>query len=317
MIFNKHYIVSLILIFTTMGGLLAQQDAQFTQYMYNTMSVNPAYAGSRGQLSMAGLYRSQWVGLEGAPKTFTLNLHSPVRNSKLGYGVSIINDNIGDGVVQETYLDGVLSYTIDVSREGKLSFGLNFGGSLLNLDFAGLNNFDDEPILGDNIDNKFSPNFGLGVYYHTNKFYLGVSAPRLIQADYFDNSQRDPNSVQFLSTQKINFYLITGVVLDLNSQLKVKPALLTKVVGGAPLQVDLYASFLLNEKFSFGAAYRWDAAFSALIGFQLSDQLMLGLAYDKETTDLGSTRFNDGSFEIFLRFELVKSFQRLVSPRFF
>lgn len=317
MIFNKHYIVSLILIFTTMGGLLAQQDAQFTQYMYNTMSVNPAYAGSRGQLSMAGLYRSQWVGLEGAPKTFTLNLHSPVRNSKLGYGVSIINDNIGDGVVQETYLDGVLSYTIDVSREGKLSFGLNFGGSLLNLDFAGLNNFDDEPILGDNIDNKFSPNFGLGVYYHTNKFYLGVSAPRLIQADYFDNSQRDPNSVQFLSTQKINFYLITGVVLDLNSQLKFKPALLTKVVGGAPLQVDLSASFLLNEKFSFGAAYRWDAAFSALIGFQLSDQLMLGLAYDKETTDLGSTRFNDGSFEIFLRFELVKSFQRLVSPRFF
>ena len=317
MIFNKHYIVSLILIFTTMGGLLAQQDAQFTQYMYNTMSVNPAYAGSRGQLSMAGLYRSQWVGLEGAPKTFTLNLHSPVRNSKLGYGVSIINDNIGDGVVQETYLDGVLSYTIDVSREGKLSFGLNFGGSLLNLDFAGLNNFDDEPILGDNIDNRFSPNFGLGVYYHTNKFYLGVSAPRLIQTDYFDNSQRDPNSVQFLSTQKINFYLITGVVLDLNSQLKFKPALLTKVVGGAPLQVDLSASFLLNEKFSFGAAYRWDAAFSALIGFQLSDQLMLGLAYDKETTDLGSTRFNDGSFEIFLRFELVKSFQRLVSPRFF
>lgn len=317
MIFNKHYIVSLILIFTTMGGLLAQQDAQFTQYMYNTMSVNPAYAGSRGQLSMAGLYRSQWVGLEGAPKTFTLNLHSPVRNSKLGYGVSIINDNIGDGVVQETYLDGVLSYTIDVSFEGKLSFGLNFGGSLLNLDFAGLNNFDDEPILGDNIDNKFSPNFGLGVYYHTNKFYLGVSAPRLIASDYFDNSQRDPNSVQFLSTQKINFYLITGVVLDLNSQLKFKPALLTKVVGGAPLQVDLSASFLLNEKFSFGAAYRWDAAFSALIGFQLSDQLMLGLAYDKETTDLGSTRFNDGSFEIFLRFELVKSFQRLVSPRFF
>ena len=317
MIFNKHYIVSLILIFTTMGGLLAQQDAQFTQYMYNTMSVNPAYAGSRGQLSMAGLYRSQWVGLEGAPKTFTLNLHSPVRNSKLGYGVSIINDNIGDGVVQETYLDGVLSYTIDVSFEGKLSFGLNFGGSLLNLDFAGLNNFDEEPIIGDNIDNRFSPNFGLGVYYHTNKFYLGVSAPRLIQTDYFDNSQRDPNSVQFLSTQKINFYLITGVVLDLNSQLKFKPALLTKVVGGAPLQVDLSASFLLNEKFSFGAAYRWDAAFSALIGFQLSDQLMLGLAYDKETTALGSTRFNDGSFEIFLRFELVKSFQRLVSPRFF
>lgn len=317
MIINKHHFVSLILIITTIGGLLAQQDAQYTQYMYNTMSVNPAYAGSRGQLSIAGLYRSQWVGLDGSPKTFTLNLHSPIRNSKLGYGVSIVNDNIGDGVVQETYLDAVVSYTIDVSSEGKLSFGLNFGGSLLNLDFNGLNNFDNEPISGDNIDNKFSPNFGLGVYYHTNKFYLGVSTPRLVASDYFDNSQRDSNSVQFLSREKINFYLITGLVLDLNSQLKFKPALLTKLVGGAPLQIDLSASFLLNEKFSFGVAYRWDAAFSALIGFQLSDQLMLGLAYDKETTELGSTQFNDGSFEIFLRFELAKSFQRLVSPRFF
>lgn len=317
MIIDKNHFVSLILIFTTIGGLLAQQDPQYTQYMYNTMSVNPAYAGSRGQLSIAGLYRSQWVGLEGAPETFTLNLHSPIRNSKLGYGVSIINDNIGDGVVQETYLDAVLSYTIDVSFEGKLSFGLSFGGSLLNLDFNGLNNFDNEPISGDNIDNKFTPNFGLGVYYHTNKFYVGVSTPRLIASDYFDNSQQDANSVQFLSREKINFYLITGFVLDLNSQLKFKPALLTKMVGGAPLQVDLSASFLLNEKFSFGLAYRWDAAFSALIGFQISDQLMLGLAYDKETTELGSTQFNDGSFEIFLRFELAKSFQRLVSPRFF
>ncbi|WP_297696033.1 type IX secretion system membrane protein PorP/SprF [uncultured Eudoraea sp.] len=314
---HKRHFVSLIFIFTTMGSLLAQQDAQYTQYMYNTMSVNPAYAGSRGQLSLAGLYRSQWVGLDGAPKTFTLNLHSPIRNSKLGYGFSVVNDNIGDGVVQETYLDAALSYTIDVSAEGKLSFGLNFGASILNLDFNGLNNFDNEPISGDNIDNRFQPNFGLGVYYHTNKFYLGVSTPRLIASDYFDNSQRDSNSVQFLSREKINFYLITGLVLDLNSQLKFKPALLTKLVGGAPLQVDLSASFLLNEKFSFGVAYRWDAAFSALIGFQISDQIMLGLAYDKETTELGSTRFNDGSFELFLRFELVKSFQRLVSPRFF
>ncbi len=317
MIFSKYYFVSLILIFTTIGGLLAQQDAQYTQYMYNTMSINPAYAGSRGQLSIAALYRSQWIGLDGAPETFTLNLNSPIRNSKLGYGVSIINDNIGDGVVQETYFDAVLSYTIDVSAEGKLSFGLDVGATLLNLDFNGLNNFDNEPISGDNIDNKFSPNFGLGVYYHTNKFYLGVSAPRLIATDYFDNSQRDSNSVQFLSREKINFYLITGIVLDLNSQLKFKPALLTKLVGGAPLQIDLSASFLLNEKFSFGLAYRWDAAFSAIIGFQISDQLMLGLAYDKETTELGSTQFNDGSFEIFLRFELAKSFQRLVSPRFF
>tara|TARA_R110002124_G_scaffold96921_1_gene241680 strand:- start:1329 stop:2246 length:918 start_codon:yes stop_codon:yes gene_type:complete len=305
------------MLFSLFAGLYAQQDAQYTQYMYNTMSVNPAYAGSRGQLSAAALYRSQWVGLEGAPKTQTLNLHSPIRNSRLGYGISVINDNIGDGVVQETQFDAVLSYTVDVALDAKLSFGLKVGGNMLSLDFNGLNNFDSENIQGENIDNKFSPNFGVGVYYHTDKFYAGLSAPNMVETEYFDNSQRDANSVQFLSKERMNFYLITGYVFDLNNNFKFKPAVLTKVVGGAPLQIDLSASFLFNDKFSFGAAYRWDAALSGLLGFQLSDQFMIGLAYDRETTELGGTQFNDGSFEVFLRFELVKSFRRMVSPRFF
>src|SRR5690606_18476798 len=278
---------------------------------------NPAHAGSRAQLSIAGLYRSQWAGMEGAPKTQTLTLNSPIRDSKVGYGISIVNDNLGDGVVQETYFDAVVSYTIDVSQEGKLSFGLKAGGDLLNLDFSGLRNFDNEIISGDNIENKFSPNFGVGVYYHTDKFYAGLSAPNLLQTSHFDNSKTDANSVSFLSKDRISFYLITGYVFDLNSYIKLKPALLTKAVGGAPLQVDISATFLFSEKFSVGAAYRWDAAVSALAGFQISDQFMLGLAYDRETTELGNTRFNDGSFEIFLRFELVRSYQRLVSPRFF
>lgn len=299
------------------GGLMAQQDAQYTQYMYNTMTVNPAYAGSRGQLSAAALYRSQWVGLEGAPETFSLNLHSPIRESRVGYGVSVIHDNIGNGVVQETALDAVISYTIPVSREGKLSFGLKGGGHLLNLDFNELRNFDNEPVSGDNIENRFSPNFGLGAYYHTNSFYAGLSVPNMLETDHFDNSQRDANSVQFVSQERMNIYLITGYVMDISPFMKFKPALLTKMVGGAPLQVDISATFLMNEKFSFGAAYRWDAALSALAGFQISDQVMLGLAYDRELTELGSTQFNDGSFEFFLRFELIRSYNRLVSPRFF
>ena len=317
MIYNKRFSVTILILFSIVAGLYAQQDAQYTQYMYNTMSVNPAYAGSRGQLSIAALYRSQWLGLEGAPKTQSLNLHSPIRNSRLGYGISIINDNIGNGVVQETQFDAVLSYTVDVSLEGKLSFGLKAGGNLLSLDFSGLNNFDAENVQGDNIDNKFSPNFGVGIYYHTDKFYAGLSAPNLIETQHFDNSQRDANSVQFLSTERMNFYLITGYVLDLNNNFKFKPALLTKVVGGAPLQVDVSATFLFNDMFSFGAAYRWDAALSALIGFQVNDQIMVGLAYDRETTELGGTQFNDGSFEVFLRFELMRSYRRMVSPRFF
>ncbi len=311
--------ILLLLVFTLFytGKSHAQQDAQYTQYMFNTMSVNPAYAGSRGQLSIAALYRSQWVGLDGAPTSQTLNLHSPIRNSRLGYGFSVVNDEIGDGTVQETYLDAVISYTIDVSQTGKLSFGLKGGGNFLSLDFNKLRNFDSEAISADNIENRFAPNFGIGAYYHTDKFYLGLSAPNLLETDNFDNSNRDANNVNFLSRERINFYAITGYVFDLSNEFKFKPALLTKVVGGAPLQVDFSANFMYNDKFTFGGAYRWDAAVSALAGFQVSDQIMIGLAYDKETTALGSTRFNDGSFEVFLRFELVKSFRKLVSPRFF
>lgn len=310
-------ILALFFGIATSFQLFAQQDAQYTQYMFNTLSVNPAYAGSRGQLSFAGLYRSQWVGLNGAPETFTLNLHSPIRNSRLGYGVSIVNDNIGDGTVQETYLDAVLSYTIPVSDYAKLSFGLKAGGNFLSLDFAKLRNFDAEVVQQDNIDNQFSPNFGLGVYYHTDKFYAGLSVPNILESEFFDNDSSDANSINFLAAERMNIYFITGYVFDLNGNLKFKPALLAKAVGGAPLQVDLSASFLFNERFSFGAAYRWDAAVSALAGFQITDQLMLGLAYDRETTELGGSQFNDGSFEVFLRLELLKRFQRTVSPRFF
>ena len=317
MIKSKKYFIPLVLLFAIVEIVHGQQDAQYTQYMFNTLSVNPAYAGSRGQLSIAGLYRSQWVGLEGSPTTQTLNVHSPIQNSRVGYGFSIVNDEIGDGVVQETYFDAVVSYTIDVARDAKLSFGLKAGGNLLNLDFNGLRNFDAEATDGNNIDNKFSPNFGFGAYYHTNVFYLGLSAPNVLETKHFDNSNNDANSTNFLSKERINFYLITGYVFDVNPVLKFKPALLTKVVSGAPLQVDLSANFMFNEKFTFGAAYRWDAALSALAGFQITDQFMVGLAYDRETTDLGGTQFNDGSFEVFLRFELVKSYRRLVSPRFF
>jgi len=317
MIVKKNFLFTFLTFISLIYVAEAQQDAQYTQYMYNTMTVNPAYAGSRGQLSAATLYRAQWVGLEGAPTTFTMNLHSPIRNSKLGYGVSVVQDKIGNGVVSETYFDAVLSYTIDVSLDGKLSFGLKAGGNFLNLDFNALRNFDVEPVNVDNIENRFSPNVGVGIYYHTSKFYAGLSAPNLLQTEHFDNSQTDVNSVQFLSKDRINFYLITGYVFDLGGNLKFKPALLTKAVGGAPLQVDISTSFLFNDKFSLGAAYRWDAAISGLVGFQISDQFTLGLAYDRETTELGGTQFNDGSFEVFLRYELVKSFQKLVSPRFF
>jgi type IX secretion system PorP/SprF family membrane protein len=294
---------------------MAQQDAQYTQYMYNTVTVNPAYAGSRGVLSIAGLYRSQWIGFDGAPQTQTLNVHSPV-SERVGVGLSIVNDEIGNGANQETYFDGLFSYTIPLSRERKLSFGVKAGGHLLNIDFNKLANYNNEAANAGlaNIDQKFSPNFGAGAYYHTENFYVGLSIPNFLTTKHFDDSE---SRASFLAEERLSLYLITGYVFEPNQRLKFKPALLVKAVQGAPLQVDVSANFLLNDKFTLGAAYRWDAAVSALFGFQINDKFLLGLAYDRETTELGGTHFNNGSFEVLLRYEFLTRYKRVITPRFF
>ncbi|MFT0716690.1 type IX secretion system membrane protein PorP/SprF [Flagellimonas lutimaris] len=301
----------LALLLLVLGNMQAQQDAQYTQYMYNTVSVNPAYAGSRGHLSIAALYRNQWLGLDGAPETQTLNVHTPVGYRGVGLGLSIVNDKIGP--TSETYFDIDFSYTIQTSWEGRLSFGLKASAHMLDIRYSELDEFEIDPQLQSqqDIQNKFSPNIGAGVYYHTDRFYAGISAPRILETTHFDSSS--------VSTAKeqINLYLITGYVWDLNPFLKFKPTILTKAVQGAPLQVDLSANFMLNEKFIGGVAYRWDAAFSGLFGFMLSDQLMLGLAYDREITELGAATFNDGSFEIILRYDFIRNIGNLKSPRFF
>ncbi len=289
----------------------AQQDAQYTQYMYNTVSVNPAYAGSRGHLSIAGLYRNQWLGLDGAPETQTLNVHTPVGYRGVGLGLSIVNDKIGP--TSETYFDVDFSYTIKTSDEGKLSFGLKGSAHMLDIRYSELDEFEVDPQLQSqqDIQNKFSPNIGAGVYYHTDRFYAGISAPRMLETTHFDSSSVSS------AKEQMNFYLITGYVWDLNPFLKFKPTLLTKAVQGAPLQVDLSANFMLNEKFIGGVAYRWDAAFSGLLGFMLSDQFMIGLAYDREISELGAATFNDGSFEIILRYDFIRNIGNMKSPRFF
>ena len=296
--------------------LFAQQDAQYTQYMYNTLSINPAYAGSRGGLSILGLHRSQWVGLDGAPRTQTFSIHSPIGDSeRVGLGLNIVNDEIF--ITNETYVDGSFSYTIPTSAEGKLSFGLKAGIHLLDVNYNEASQFQGgDPLTSNNIDNRFSPQVGVGLWYSTDKFYAGVSAPNLLETDHFDGSQNSNNpNATFLARERINYYLTTGYVFDITPDFKFKPAGLAKWVAGAPLQVDITANALLYDKLTLGLAYRWSAALSALAGFQISDSLMIGLAYDRETTEL--QQYNDGSYEVFLRFELFNNPKRLISPRFF
>lgn len=292
----------------------AQQDAQYTQYMYNPLSINPAYAGSRDVFSFVGLYRTQWVGLDGAPETLNFSAHTPV-GEKVGIGVNVTNDVIF--IARETYIDLDFSYTIDITDAGQLAFGLKGGGHFLDIDSnrANTGEFNQgDPDAQFNVDRKFSPQFGLGLYYYTDKFYLGASAPNILETKHFDESNND-NLSSATAKEKINFYLMTGRTFNLNEGLKFKPALLTKFVEGAPLQVDLSANFLIKEKLTLGAAYRWSAALSAMVGFQVTDQIFLGLGYDRETTEL--QQYNDGSFEFLLRFELFKRNERMISPRFF
>lgn len=285
----------------------SQQDAQYTQYMYNTINVNPAYAGSRGVMSIFGLYRTQWVGLDGAPVTSAFSVNSPIENTNLGVGLSFVNDRIGPTI--ENTISADVSYTIQTSEKYKLSFGVKGTANLFNLDPTKLNPVNQGDPLLQNLSNNFSPNVGAGVYFHSNKSYLGLSVP-----NFFESKRYSNNDVAVFK-ERMNMYFIGGYVFELSPSLKFKPAFLTKMVQGAPLQLDVSGNFLINDKLMLGAAWRWSAAMSFMAGFQITDGLYAGYGYDLETTKLAN--YSSGSHEIFLRFELFKRQSRMVSPRFF
>lgn len=282
-----------------LGSTFGQQDPQYTQYMLNPQVINPALVGSRGVSTLGVLYRSQWIGLDGAPTTQTLHFNTPV-SEKVGIGLSVVNDEIGNGTSQETFFDASFSYNLPISDFANLAFGVKASAHILNVDFTQLINYGAESNLP-NIDNKFSPNVGVGTYFNTDRFFAGISIPRLLETEHFDNDSQNT----FLATERMNFYLISGYLFELNRDLILRPGLLVKAVQGAPLAVDVNASMLFNERFSFGAAYRLGSAVSALFGVQISEQFLLGLSYDWETTELGSTQFNDGSVEVFLRYDFI------------
>ena len=285
----------------------SQQDAQYTQYMYNTINVNPAYAGSRGVMSIFGLHRTQWVGLDGAPVTNAFSVNSPIENTNLGVGLSFVNDRIGPTV--ENTISADISYTIPVSETYKLSFGIKGTANLFSFDRDKLNIQNQADPLLQSLSNNFSPNVGAGAYFHSDKSYLGLSVPNFFQTKrYNDNDYA-------VYKERMNAYLIGGYVFDLSPNLKFKPAFLGKMVQGAPLQLDVSGNFLINDKFVLGAAWRWSAAASLMAGFQVSDGLYIGYGYDLDTTKLA--HYNSGSHEIFLRYELFKRQDRIVSPRFF
>ncbi|TYP96065.1 type IX secretion system PorP/SprF family membrane protein [Tenacibaculum adriaticum] len=288
------------------SSMHAQQDPQYTQYMYNTMAVNPAYVGSRGHTVITALGRTQWVGFEGAPDTQTLSYDTAIGYSGLGLGFNLVNDKIGPS--HELYFDGNVSYTIETGEDGNLAFGLKLGGRLLNIDWS-IGRTQDAEQFPD-ITNKFLPTIGAGIYYYEPEWYIGLSVPNFLSQEHYDDDR--PRGE--IASERLHFFFISGYVFDLSESIKFKPAVLLKIVSGAPLSLDISGNFLFEERFRAGLAWRWDDSIAVLLGFQASDALHIGYAYDLTTSNYNVA--NSGTHEIMLRYEIFRR-ERMKSPRFF
>lgn len=294
----------------------AQQDPQFTQYMYNMSVINPAYATTdQDILNLGGLYRTQWVGMQGAPKTGTFFAHKPI-NDKIELGISFTNDNIGD-VVDENNIYADFAYVLPVGLESHLSLGLKAGFTMFNANFDGFmlqsGDVSTDIAFNENI-NKTFPNLGIGAFYFTDNYYFGFSAPNLLSTKHLESE----NGIAATGAQSVHYYFTGGYVFDINDNLKFKPAFMAKTVKGAPMALDITANVLINEKLEVGLGYRLDDAVSALVNFRVTPDLRIGYAYDYTTTNLSS--YNSGSHEIFILFDIDLfgfrgGYNR--SPRFF
>ena len=306
-------IIILIFIAFTAYSSNAQQDAMFTHYMYNTLAVNPAYAGSRDALTITGLHRSQWVGFDGAPTTQTLTLHTPILNQNTGLGLSFINDKIGPTNTTSFYAD--FSYKIKLTKKANLAFGLKGGLNMMthNLTDLSLDTQNDPAFIND-VQSKLLPNFGFGMYYFTERFYAGVSIPKLLENNFDLNSTSGTTN---LASEKRHYFLIAGSVFDLNEEIKFKPTAFVKLTNGAPIEGDITGSFIFNDKFWLGAMFRTGDAVGILAGINITHQFSLGYSFDWSYANT-TFRYNGGSHEIMLRYDFIyKAEEKIRSPRYF
>jgi type IX secretion system PorP/SprF family membrane protein len=285
----------------------AQQQVQFTQYMYNTMMVNPAYAGTGSQLEALFIHRSQWVGLAGAPQTQNVGVHGAA-GKIMGVGLNFTNDRIGPA--NQSFLTASLAARIKLSEKIKLSVGLNGGMDFVNVDWSkGQAQSENDAAMMNNIRNRVRPVFGAGVYLYADNWYFGVSSPTFIQRDrYGDGDEASINNT-------VHWYAIAGYVFNIGDNVKLKPAVMTKIVKGAPITADVSLNTLIKEQFTVGLGYRYHDAMSILLGYTLKRMLFIGYSYDINLTKLRG--YNSGSHDIILKYNLVKKDVAARSPRFF
>ncbi len=285
-----------------------QQDPLYSQYMFNTLAFNPAYAGSADVFTVMALSRHQWVGFDGAPATQTVLAHTPLKARNLALGFSAINDKIGPS--HQTGVYGDFAYRIKTGDDSRLSFGLKGGMNIYQADLASLTSVEVDP-ANVNVSGQLLPNFGFGLYWHGPRYYLGASAPKLLENKMGTVS----GNVLVQSNEARHYFLIGGYVFDLSRDLKFKPSFMFRTVEGAPLSLDLNASFLLRDRIWFGAMYRLGNAFGVMGQYQVNDQFRIGYAFDLTTTKIGG--YNAGTHEIMLSYDFRFVKGKTISPRYF
>jgi len=295
----------------------AQQDPMYTQYMFNSQTINPAYAGTWESLSFMVLARQQWAGIDGAPQTYTFSMQAPLKNERVALGLNVINDKVGRE--KRFYMFGDYSYLVPLNEKSNLRLGLkggftNYSNILSNYQTnAPGSGITDESFQGE-IDKKFIPNFGVGAFMFSKRYYVGLSIPKLLNHE-FDNNYSNLS----INSEMRHYFLMAGLVFNLGENVKFKPTMLTKATftseTGSPVQVDLTANFLIKERFWLGGMYRTGDAFGFIAQWIIDKKLRIGYSFDYSTSDLQT--FQNGTHEIMISYEMKFLKELVISPRYF
>lgn len=305
----RHIIIGLLLAIAVSS--YGQQDAMFTQYMNNPQLINPAYAGSQGSLNFNGIFRDQWVGIDGAPTSTSFSVNGPFKIYQVGLGFDFMHDQ--QGFLSQTSLFANYAYKLEFNNSATLSLGLKTGFNYIQKDFSGADPADpDRHLDAYPLQNRLRFNVGIGLYYYTDDYFIGASIPKMIKNSWVDSE----NTNELYGYQKQHIFLTAGYVFPIYDDLKFKPSMMLRMVEGSPLSAEATATAIFADRIWFGLMYRWGDGVAAHVRFEIQDGLQIGYSYDYTTSALQGV-WNNGTHEIFFNYTIRKKGKRILSPRYF
>lgn len=308
---KKTILIGAVLLFAAKAH--SQQEILISQYMFNGLFINPAYAGSHSFAEATALHRSQWTGFDGAPRTQTFGIEGPISNELMGLGLTVINDQIGDTRQTEVFANWSYHLYLDPSGKTKLSFGVRAGFSDYTANLSETKVFDNgDPIFNQNLGNQFVPKFGAGAYLYHKLWYVGLSVPTIFAAD--NNVRFNISDVSDRYFQP-HTYLTAGYAFETNADIVIKPSFLLRYLANTPVQADINCNFLFKNTFWLGVSYRTGDAIIGLVEFNVLQDFRVGYAYDFTTTEIN--RYSGGSHEVMLSYQFGKDPIKTKSPRYF